>query len=149
LVGVVEHQRLVSLNLRTGATRVRFSDPALTLQPPLAVTKPFETRVVTADGLLLAHDASGNEQARVPLEGIAHPTSTAPSTLNAAAPIVVDAGGAVAFARQRAGFGVAHPDGSVETTEGAACSDPVALAPAGARKLIVACRSGSLWLLGE
>ena len=45
--------------------------------------------------------------------------------------------------------GVVSVNGEVAAARGAACGDPVAIAPGGARRMVVACRSGLVFMLGD
>jgi hypothetical protein len=62
--------------------------------------------------------------------------------------LIVDSEGRVAFARQGGRVGVARPDGNVALASDRLCTAPVAMQPAGDDKLVVACRDGTVWMLG-
>jgi hypothetical protein len=152
VLAVVDRTRLIELKLATGTRHVRFPDGPLILRGPPAIAPASASRVASVDGLLLGHDASGRETLRVPLE----PTALGPADAGAAGlpgraapPLLTDAEGRVAFVRAGLDAGVVSSDGEMASAAGAACSDPVALAPAGARRMLVACRSGLIWLIGD
>ncbi len=150
LSAVVDKRRVIDLDLATGARHVRLDDTAGLAGPP-ALTRSGETRLATADGVLLGHDAAGKETARVALEpgaGSLVGSSTAPIDLGAP-PIVVDDGGQAAFARPGIDAAVVDATGAVHAASGTACSDPVDVAPAGAGRMLVACRSGLLFLISD
>jgi len=150
LTAVVAHTRLVDLSLASGARASR-TDGAMALKGPPAVLASGEVRLVSADGALVGYDARGRETLHMALEPpIAVGDSGAPPpSLLSAPPIVIDSEGRVGFVRPGLDAGVVASDGSVSTAKGAACVDPVSIAPAGARRMVVACRSGLLFMLGE
>jgi hypothetical protein len=152
LCGIVDGERLIELKLASGARHVRVPGAALVLRGPPALLANGETRVVSADGLLLGHDATGKELLRVALEptraGGDAGTPLPPSQL-AAPPTIVDAEGRSGFVRPWLEAGTVSADGEVALASGASCGDPIDVAPAGRGRMVVACRSGLLWMLSD
>ena len=64
-------------------------------------------------------------------------------------PIVVDDTGHIAFVRHGGRVGIVRPDGTVSVTSERLCNNPIGLQPAGDRRLVVACRDGTIWMLGS
>jgi len=151
LTAVVAQTRVVDLSLVSGARANRIGDGLLVFRGPPAIMASGEIRLVSADGQLLGYDAAGRETLRVALEPpvMLGDSGAPPPNLFGAPPVVVDAEGRVGFVRPGLEAGVVTSDGSVSTAKGAACADPVSIAPAGSRRLVVACRSGLLFMLGE
>ncbi len=156
LLAVVDGHRLVALDLPTGTTHVRAGGIALD-GPPAQDPSGFSL-VVAQLGVLLGVDAAGNERMHVvldkPLGGLGGGLSLggvmAPADLKPSPPVVVDGSGRVAFVRANGRAGVVWPDGHVEIASERACtSPPVAVLPAGDRRMLVACHDGALWMYGE
>jgi hypothetical protein len=150
LIAVVDQARLIDLDLVTGARHERLEMP-LGLSGWPSLLPDGGTRIVTLDGLLLGHDSRANETQRVALEP---PTllgsAGAPSAPASASPsVIVDAKGRVGFVRPGLAAGVVDASGTIHSAEGAACLDPVGVTPAGLGRMVLACRSGALWMLGE
>jgi outer membrane protein assembly factor BamB len=145
LLAVVEHRRLIELRLTGGTRRTAVFDPVLSLVGPPVIAADGGTRITTADGMLLVHDARNRETLRVALE--AHAGSGEGGAF--APPVVVDAQGRVAFARPGRDAGVVLPSGEIAAAANAACPDPIALCPAGSGRFAVACRSGALLMIGD
>jgi hypothetical protein len=151
LTAVVDQKRLVDLDLGTG-TRFTRAENALGLAGPPALAPAGSTRVVTLDGLLLAHDTKGDETLRVALEPpsmIGDAGATVLSASSASPPVIVDAKGSVGFVRPGLDAGVVDAAGNVRAAPGAACIDPIGIAPAGSGRMVLACRSGVVFLLGD
>lgn len=148
VTAVVDHQRVVDLNLTAGTRHLRVVSGEL-LQGPPAISAGGETRVASFGGLLLGHDQSGAETARAALEPASAAAATPGLGLTGAPPLVLDGKGRVAFARPGLDVGVLLPNGNIVTAPGAACGDPLSLVPAGARRLLLGCRSGLLLMLGD
>jgi hypothetical protein len=147
LVAVVDQRRVVEVQLVTGARRVRVPDgPLLRLMAP-GVTERGETRLVSADGLLLGHDAAGRETLRTSLGGPGEQTKDAglPVSGPTGGMLVLGASNRLAYALPGLDPAVVGPEG-VTPIQGAGCSDPIALAIAGHRRLAGACTSGMIWL---
>jgi hypothetical protein len=148
LSAVVDHRKMVELELKTGVRRLRSGGETLTLYGPPAALANGETRVMSFDGLLLGHDRSGRETLRVALDPQRAPGTTLLSE-GASPPVVVDASGTVGFARPGLDAGIVTARGEVVTAPGATCIDPIVIIPAGPRKMVVACRSGVLIALND
>lgn len=153
LCASVNHHRLVGLDLDTGLRQVRFDDASVTLLGSPAVTRTHETVTVTADGLALGYSASGKETLRVGLiPGALAPDAGITPTLvrrTTLPPLIIDASGTLGFARPGLDAGVVTPAGDLHTAPGTACADPVGVFPAGPHRMVVACRSGLVWLVGD
>lgn len=178
LVAVVDTRRVVGLDLLTGTTHVRASgypgalfDSPAALAPdgiqrgPLAQMGPGVALITVQTGLLLGLDGAGNERVRLsldkppplPLTGILGGTVGGASgtsffgsaEFKPSPPLVVDAQGRIAFARASGRVGVVGPDGSVSLAGERVCLTPVAVVPAGDKRLLLVCRDGGLWLYGE
>lgn len=152
LCASVGSHRIVELDLRTGIRHVRLDDSSISLLGSPAISPAGDTLMTTADGLLLGHDASGKETLRVALiPGSLSPGSGRPILVRRATfpPVIVDGSGAIGFARPGLDAGIVTPAGDLRTAPGTACADPIGVAPAGPRRMVVACRSGLLWLVGD
>jgi len=62
---------------------------------------------------------------------------------------VVDPVGRVAFVRSSGRAGTVSPEGRVEIASERICAAPVAVVPAGDKRMLVACHDGTLWMYGE
>jgi hypothetical protein len=151
LVAVVDSHRLVELNLLTGLRRLRLPDGPLSLAGPPAVLPTGATRLVSLDGLLLGHSATGKETLRVAVEPheVALDGGVATHSARGGPPVIVDSDGWAGYARPGKDVGVASPDGRLHTAAGAACVTPVSLVPAGKLKMALGCASGIVWLVGD
>jgi hypothetical protein len=145
VTAVVDHLRLVDLDLETGARTVRVESLEM-LQGPPAVLANGETRVASFGGTMLGHDRAGVETARAALEPPGGALGAPP--LAFAPPLWVDPSGRVAYARPGLDVGVLLPSGEPRAAAGAACGDPIALVPAGPQRLVLACRSGLVLMIG-
>ena len=167
LLAVVGGKSLVGLDLKTGLTHVQAGDVGLgTYDEPVTIHPRGFAMLTTSTGLLFGVDAAGNERLRMVVDK--GPPPPDPAAAAAAGPgagagagffnppaesrpspaLLVDAEGRVAFARQGGRVGVTQPDGNVALASERLCPAPVAMQPAGDDKLVVACRDGSLWMLG-
>jgi len=152
LIAVVDRTRLIELKLATGTRHVRIPDGPLVLRGPPAITPSGTSRVASIDGLLLGHDATGRETLRVALEPAAitlGDAGVAAAQTRSAPSLLTDGEGSVGFVRAGLDAGVVNAEGEIKSAAGAACSDPIALAPAGPRRMLVACRSGLIWAIGD
>lgn len=153
LCAAVDHHRIVELDLDKGVRHVRLDDPSIPLLGSPAVSATHATLTPTEDGLVLGNDASGKETLRVALiPGSLSPDGGASRTLvrrTTPPPLIVDRQGTLGFARPGLDAGVVSPAGDLHTARGTACADPVGVAPAGPHRMVVACRSGLLWLVGD
>ena len=154
LIAVVDGRRLVALDLPTGVTHVRASGVPLDGLPALDASGLV--LVGTQLGLLIGVDAAGNERVHVALEKPA-PTPAGgllaslgqPVELRPSPPVIVDPGGRVGFVRVNGRAGVVSPAGRVEVAADPVCGAPVAVVPAGDRRMLIACHDGRLWMYGE
>jgi len=150
LIAVVDGNRLMEMDLRSGSRRARVPDGTYMFYGSPAITARGETRVFSSDGFLLGHNAKGEETWRVALTaGDQRDAGTATTTAGRPAPLVVDHSGAVAFVAGGLELGVASKSGKVSTVSGAACATPVSLVPAGKHRLALACVSGLVWMIGS
>jgi outer membrane protein assembly factor BamB len=163
LMAVADGRRLVALDLATGLAHVRTSGflldaPPAIGAPPLLGPLAFVT--TQAGGVLLGVDAAGNEKFHATLErasaapaglfglpgssGLAGQPDAKPSP-----PCVVDPVGRVGFVRANGRVGTVSPEGRVDVAAERVCTTPVAVAPAGEKRMLVACHDGGLWMYGE
>lgn len=164
LVAVVDGRRLVALDLPTGTAHVRSS--GVPLDSPPALTPSGLVVVSTQLGLLIGLDAAGNEKFHASLEkaapaptGVIVGVSLTPAAaeMKPSPPVVIDPDGRVAYVRVngRAGLltGIEGKDprrapGKVILSE-RVCAAPIAVVPAGDKRVLIACRDGGLWMYGE
>lgn len=177
LVAVVDTRRVVGLDLLTGTTQVRASgypgalfDSPAALAPeaidrgPLAQMGPGVALVTVQTGLLLGLDGAGNERARLSLDkpppallgvlggavgGPGGATFFGTAEFKPSPPLIVDAQGRVGFARANGRVGVVGPDGALSLAGERVCLTPIAVVPAGEKRMLLVCRDGGLWLYGE
>lgn len=164
LIAVVDGRRIVAFDLITATTQVRSSGAGGTLgfDAPVALSPDNLAMATTHGGLLVGLDAQGNEKIRISLEK--PPASTAPqpagtgtpfasflgiSEQKPSPPIVIDHEGRVAFVRAGGRAGIAKPSGEVTIISDKICTSPIAIQPAGERRVLVACRDGALWMYGD
>ncbi len=134
------------------------------------------TLVATQGGMLLGIDVAGNEKVRVVLDkpppmpmlgsggggggggiiggvrGSGFGGSSGffgPIELKPSPPLVLDPEGQIAFARIGGRVGVVGPRGNIALAGERVCSAPLGVVPAGNRRMLIACRDGSMWLFGE
>lgn len=160
LLAVVDGRSLVALDLPTATTQVRLSiSPAVgSLDAPPALHPDGLAVISTYAGMLVGVDAAGNEKIRVTLEKL---TGTAPpggasgatffgsSDLRASPAVIVDRDGHTAFARAGGRVGVVRPDGTVAVAGERMCANAIALQPAGEERMVLACRDGTIWMIGQ
>ncbi len=169
LVAIVDNRRVVALDLMAGTTTVR-STAALSLYdgPPTLGRAPSGdviTLFASQGGTMIGVDALGNERVRVALEK-PPPSADAGAPgplvgpggfgafsvvldLKPSPPLVVDPSGRVAFVRTGGRAGVVTPQGKVEVASERVCAQPIAVIPAGDKRLLIACKDGSLTMYGE
>lgn len=160
LLAVVDGRRVVALDLPTGTTHVRSSGAggALAFDAPVAISPDGLAVVSTHHGVLAGLDAAGNERIRLPLDKL--PAAGAPDAsviggffgvteLKPSPAVIIDPDGRIGFARAGGRVGVVGTDGAVAVASEKLCSVPVAVQPAGNRRMLVACRDGAIWMLGE
>lgn len=151
LLAVVDMQRLMSMDLVSGATTTRFS--LFGLEGPPTVGAKGLAHVATTDGHLLTVSPAGEER-RVRLDPLPDTPLDAdggvavPSYAPASPAVLVDEAGRVAFARTDGRVGVVSANGQVRLTSKRSCGTPISLTPAGKGKFVVACRTGDLYLYG-
>lgn len=150
LLASVDQTRIVELDLGSRTRRVRVSVPGLLFQGSPVLTASHEIRILSFEGTLLGYDPSGQETLRVVLTAGAKSPDRRPAThFGGAPPLLLDARGVCGFALPNAEVGIVTPEGEVRTAPDASCLDPVSLVPAGPRRMLLACRTGQLMLLGE
>jgi hypothetical protein len=152
LAAVVDHKRLVTFDLRTRAAETRFVAPSASMDGPIAQGPSGAWFMTDFAGILLSY--AGGEMRRRPLGAakLSLMTDAGAVNLNAIAespPLVTDGDGWIAFARVGGIAGVVAPDGATSFAEGATCAAPAALAPAGARRMVIACRDGAIFMVGD
>jgi hypothetical protein len=159
LVAVVDSRRIVALDLPTATTHVRASaqvNPEF-FDAPVAANASGLAITATYGGVLLGIDANGSERIHVAIEkqypsllpdagvlGFSGGIELRPSP-----PVVVDAEGRVAFARAIGRVGVVTPEGGLHLVNDRLCSSPMAIAPAGPKRIVVTCRDGTIWMLAD
>lgn len=155
LVAVVDTRRVVALDLPSGTTQTRSS--GILFDAPPALGPGGLILVATQLGVLLGLDAAGNEKVRLLLDKPL-PATTAlapggttflPAELKPSPPLIVDPAGRIAFLRANGRAGMVAPSGRIEVLSERICGAPVAVLPAGEKRLLVACRDGGLWMYGE
>lgn len=145
LVGLVRGAGLVEIDLPSGARRVLASEGTESWHGSPVLLPSGEIRVATLGGLLLGFDESGTETLRLvlgPSRGIA-PGMAAPHVL-------ADDDGSLATMMPDAELVVVRrgQTGGPSVIPGASCLDPIGLVAAGPRSFLLACREGTLLLLG-
>jgi hypothetical protein len=160
LIGVIEGRRVVALDLPTGTTHVRSSGSGgvSAFDAPVAIAPGGIAVASTQAGLLVGIDAAGNEKLHVSLDKIAPAAAGDASPmggffgaieLKPSPAVIIDPDGRIGFARAGGRVGVVGTDGAVAVAGEKLCSVPVAVQPAGPRRMLVACRDGAIWMLGE
>ena len=142
---VVDHNRLAIMDLRTGAVSTRFT--ANGLEGPPTVTSAGATFVASVSGLLVGASAA-TEPTRIALRPQVTEDAGVSGWLRPSPPLLTDSSGRLAFVRGEGKGGVLSSSGGVATAHSSACGDAIALVPAGARRFLVACRSGTLVMYG-
>jgi hypothetical protein len=154
LLAVVGGKTLVGLDALTGLTYTRIGDMGLgSLDEPIAFHPRGHVVITYASGRLFAVDSTGTERLRAFLDkGSADQIPAVffgTGDLRPSPPVIVDESGNIAFVRQSGRVGIVRPDGTVSVASERLCNNPIGLQPAGDRKLIVACRDGTIWMLGS
>lgn len=154
LLAIVGGKTLVGLDVPTGLTHTRIGDVGLgNFDEPIALHPRGWAVVTLASGLLFGVDATGNEKMRALLDkGTTDQTPAAffgTGDARPSPPVVIDDAGNIAFVRYSGRVGVVRPDGTVVVTSERLCNNPIGLQPAGDRKVVVACRDGTIWMLGS
>lgn len=151
LTAVVGDKRLVDLNLRAGTRHLRF-ESSERLEGSPTVLPNGETRVTTADGLLLGSSRVGDETLRVAMELPGAPSTGALAATvddGESVPTIVDGAGKTAFVRPGLDVGIVDAAGRVRLASDVSCIDPVALVPAGKARLALVCGSGHVFMIGD
>jgi hypothetical protein len=154
LLAIVGGKSLVGLDVRTGLTSTRIGDAGLgSFDEPVALHPRGFAIVTLASGLLFGVDSAGNEKMHALLDKGSTdqmpPAFFGTGDARPSPPVVVDQAGNVAFVRFGGRVGIVRPDGTVLVTSERLCNNPIGLQPAGDRKLVVACRDGTIWMLGS
>lgn len=159
MVAVVDARRLVALDLPTQTRQVRAAPAGALLDAPPTVTARGETRITSSAGLMLRIDPDGSPRPDVLVDRTAATLGTDSSAAaggffgnvepRASPPLVADAYGRIAFARAGGRVGVVGPEGDVTVVGERLCDTPLALVPAAPRRMVLACRDGTLWMLGD
>lgn len=155
LAAVVDGRAIVVLDVPTGTTHVLASAaPGDAFDAPVAVGANGTSFVATSTGTLVAIQPNGDMAARAALERT-HAAAfgdagffPAPAQ-GASPPVLVDAEERVAFVRSEGRAGIVDAGGRVSVASPRVCRNPVALLPAGARAVVVACRDGAIVRLGD
>jgi hypothetical protein len=147
LAAVVDRERLVELDLNQRSSYTYALDAAAgTISAP-AASRAGKLFVVTAQGLLLGYHKSGTEALRIMLDPTLGPSSAMPQRTGP--PPVIDRAGRFAVVRSALDPALVESDGTLRFVSGAACAEPVSLVPLSAGRLVLACASGDLWIIGE
>jgi len=154
LVAVVDHQRVVAMDLASGAVELQFAVTDQSLHGPVVFGRGDAPVLTTWIGVLVTFAPSGGDVRRTPLEPRIETLVTDAGKVDFAAldespPPVTDPEGRIAFSRVGGRIGVVAPNGTVALVSGPTCGSPAALAPAGPRRFVVACRDGSILMVGE
>lgn len=151
IVAVIDTQRIVALDLRTGEPETRLTVTDQSLHGPVVFGKANALVLVTFAGLLLSIEPAGIRKTALDVRGDSLLTDAGKvdfASLEDTPAPVTDDEGRVAFARIGARVGVVSADGAIAMVSAPACS-PAALAPAGVRRLVVGCRDGTILMIGE
>jgi len=154
LWAVVDHQRVVALDLTSGATEIRFAVTDQSLHGPVVFGRGDSFVFTTWTGVLISVTASGTDVRRTPLEPrfatlITDAGKVDFTALDESPAPVTDDEGRTAFARVGGRMGTVASDGTINLVAGPSCSSPSALAPAGAHRMVVGCRDGSILMIEE
>jgi hypothetical protein len=151
LFAVVSGQKVVVVDLTARLVETRWTWPERALAGPVVFAREQTLTSTTLGGLVLL-PRDGSAPQRVGLEPRALLPAQDAGRLDVADEIaspLSDAQGRIAFARAGARLGIATPDGAYRLIDDPVCASPVALVPGGHRRLLVACRSGTIVLLGD
>jgi hypothetical protein len=160
LVAVVGKSELVALDLVAQSTTRLLSeaDVMAEIEGPPVLDARNVVLVTTVAGELVGVDARGLPARRSGIESVPQlipgDGGTAGAVLRrqdgpSSPPLVTDPQGRVAFFRSSGRVGVVEPNGAVAVASERLCARPLALVPAGPRRMVAACRSGTLVLYGE
>jgi hypothetical protein len=161
VVGVVDRNRVVVLDLKSGNTTLVIGEAStfVQLEGPTALAPNGELLVTSIIGEMFGIDAHGVAQRRVALEplpamfgsdaGAPIPRIFRRLDTRPSPPLIVDASGTIAFIRNSGKVGLVTGDGTVGTISRRLCARPITILPAGPGRLLAACRSGSIALFGD
>ena len=151
LQAVVDMQRLVSMDTRTGATSTRLN--VYGLEGPPTIGEQSLIHISTTSGSLLSVSPAGEERRVKLIPSLPAADADAGVPVVAYAPaspaVIVDDKGRIAFARTDGRVGVVSPEGQVRYAPKRGCGTPVSILPAGKGSFLVACRTGDLRLYGR
>ena len=160
LVSVVDRNVLVALDLNSGTTTplVTASTVMSRLEGPPAMDHRDRLLVTTALGEMLAFDGHGVLAERRALDNIAlfaalDAGASLPRLFRRAESrpspgLITDPNGRIAFTRGTGRVGLVRRTGELMVIDNRLCRLPLAVLPAGERRMLVACRSGTLALYG-
>jgi hypothetical protein len=153
LLAVVDGQRVVGMNLANGVVETRWSLPDHSLLGPVGLGPDGALVASTTAGALLWLAEAGGPPTRAAADPRPMQPPDAGRTDVAAPdespPPLSDTQGRIAWARAGGRLGIIAPDGAVKIVDEPICASPVALVSAGPRRLVVACRTGSMVMLGD
>jgi hypothetical protein len=131
------NHRVLSFDLAERHLRVAIEDATLDLDGPVLLGKDQLAQAFTNDGLLVRYRSDGSEAQRMPFDPGARRAPGHDDTL-----LLQD--GRLLIARAGADIAMVGASGEVSNIPGSACPDPVGLFAAGARAVLLACRSGNM-----
>lgn len=154
LSAIVDHQRLVTLDLDSGSVETLHAVSDQSLHGPVVFGANDARVFVSWNGVLTRVARGAGDVRRTPLDARAETLITDAgkvdfAQLDESPPPITDAEGRIGFARVGGRAGVVDPDGKIHFVTGGACSSPAALAPAGPRRMIIGCRDGTLVMIGD
>jgi outer membrane protein assembly factor BamB len=150
LVAPVGDGTLTELDLRTGRREERWPGSTARVLAAPAVSPSGRLTAVDREGVLLVETAAAREPLQVPLDAspardaVAAPPHASPTWL----PPLVDTHGTAIVVAPGLEFAVVHA-GQMHAVEGTGCNRPIAVVPAGSRRVVVACASGLVVSLAE
>jgi hypothetical protein len=150
LIAPVGDGKLMDLELRTGRRGERWPGSKARVLTAPAVSPPGKLTAVDSEGILLIEPAPARAPLQVPLAtspargGLAGPPQASPLWL----PPVVDEQGTAIVVAPGLEFAAVHA-GQVHLVQGTGCSTPIAVVPAGSRRVVVVCASGLIVSLAE
>jgi hypothetical protein len=129
--------RLGIFDLHAHRLRGAVDDASLGLDGPVLYSQGGVAHAFTTDGLVVRYDTEGNELQRVAFD---------PGARKAPGPeqALLLGDGRLLLAREGADIAVVSQSGEVGVIASSACPDPVGLYAAGARAVLLACRSGNV-----
>jgi hypothetical protein len=129
--------RLVSFDLRERRLGASVEDATLDLDGPVLLSRDGQANAFTSDGLLVRYRPDGSEAQRLPVDPGARKAPGVDDAL-----LLPD--GRLLLARSGTDAVVVSPGGEVSAVAGSACPDPLGVFAAGARSVLLACRSGNV-----